>query len=112
MVTRRSILKAGLSIPVLTMAAGVTTAHSEAKTHEVVIENFEFSPDSLDVKPGDKVVFINNDVVPHTATEKDGAWDSGDLSSGDKWEYTVEGTGTINYYCVHHPVMLGSLTSK
>src|SRR5687768_14033228 len=41
--------------------------------HKVVIENMVFSPDALEVRPGDTIVWMNKDFFPHTATAEDGS---------------------------------------
>ena len=56
--------------------------------HTVVIENMKFTPANLHLRLGDRVIFKNADLVPHTATAKDAAgFDSGTLLMGQTWEY-------------------------
>lgn len=81
-----------------------------ATTHTVVIENMKFTPAHLQIRLGDKVVFKNVDLVPHTATAKDTArFDSGTLLENQTWEYQPKTAGTIPYHCIFHPLMEGSL---
>ena len=49
---------------------------SKAKTHTVTIEDMRFQPAVLVVAPGDTVVWINKDLVAHTATSPVGGFDS------------------------------------
>ena len=49
--------------------------------HRVEIQQFRFVPEAIEVKPGDTIVWVNLDIVPHTvtATDTDTSWDSGNL---------------------------------
>ncbi len=78
-------------------------------THIVEIKQFKFSPATLTVKKGDKITWKNLDVVPHTATAKDKAWDSGSLKKNDEWSLIVKEVGEKDYICTFHPVMKGKL---
>lgn len=77
-------------------------------THQVTIEGMKFSPAQLTVHKGDKVVWINRDVVPHTATAK-GRFDSKRIAAGKKWTWTAGKPGTYDYVCVYHPGMAGQV---
>ena len=56
-----------------------------AQRHVVAMRDFEFEPAQLVVAPGDTVVWINRDVVPHTATGSNEPWDSGTLQEAASW---------------------------
>lgn len=105
--TRRAIL-AGLAAT--GAVAPLSRPRAAAPTvHEVAIEGFKFVPSSLSVRPGDRVRWVNRDIVPHTATAKDGRFDSGKLTKDAAWELTVTESGTIPYFCVFHPNMTGEI---
>jgi len=55
------------------------TSGTEANTHIVDISDLTFSPQSLEVKVGDTITWVNNDFIPHTATAVDKSWDSKNL---------------------------------
>ena len=40
--------------------------------HTVTIEGMRFQPEMLTVERGDTIVWVNKDLVPHTATSKAG----------------------------------------
>jgi plastocyanin len=63
---------------------------SEAETHHVHIEDFEMDPDPLDVEVGDTVVWHNHDDAAHTATDDDGDWDTGTLSTDETASITFD----------------------
>ena len=58
------------------------------------IVDFEFSPPALHVAPGTTVRFTNLGVAPHTATAKDGSFDSGMLEAGGTWTHRFDAVGT------------------
>ena len=80
-----------------------------AQRHVVEMLDFAFKPASLTVAPGDTIVWINRDIVPHTATENHEAWDSNTLHEADSWYVVVQEMGRQSYYCRFHPAMQGSV---
>jgi plastocyanin len=76
-------------------------AASGAKT--VTISNFEFSPDTLQVKVGDTITVDNKDQTEHTVTARDKSFDTGSFT-GTK-TFTVSKAGTFEYICEIHPFM-------
>ena len=69
-----------------------------------------FHPEVLEVRRGDTVVWINRDIVPHTATEsRKSGWDTGTLLQGKSGQYVTSHGGEDPYFCKLHPVMLGKL---
>jgi plastocyanin len=89
---------------------GATSPHT-ADGERIVIEiqGFEFVPGNPAVKPGDVVVWINNDIVPHTVTSRDQSWDSGKVDGGGVWEMVVTADMIQEYFCRFHPSMIGRL---
>ena len=79
------------------------------RRHVVEIRSFRFEPGRLAAAPGDTVVWINRDMVPHTATADDRGWDSGELASGASWSRVVPAGGLGEYLCSYHPTMTGAV---
>ena len=77
--------------------------------HVVEIREFSFHPKRTVASPRDTVVWINRDVVPHTATANDGTWGSRELQEGESWEMAVGDSGVQDYFCEFHPHMKGVL---
>lgn len=78
---------------------------------EITIKNFAFSPDTVTVKRGTPIRFVNADTMNHTATSDKPGFDSGMLGSGQS--FTLD-TGTLvpgsyPYHCSPHPDMRGTL---
>ena len=90
---------------------GFTAAHErpEPKTHTVTMENMRFQPQSLTVAPGDTVVWVNKDLVPHTATSRDGVFDSKAIQAQTTWSFTARQKGEFAYICAFHPTMTATL---
>ncbi len=82
---------------------------SKPKTHTVTIEGMKFQPEVLTVAAGDTVVWVNKDLVPHTATSPAGAFDSKMIAPDKSWKLTVRKRGEIAYTCTYHPTMKATL---
>jgi plastocyanin len=83
-----------------------------SQTHTVTIEGMRFQPEVLTVALGDTVVWVNKDLVPHTATSKAGGFDSKDIQADKSWRYTIQTTGEFDYICTLHPTMKAMLRVK
>ena len=80
---------------------------------EVDIHDLAYAPSSAIAKVGDTLVWTNHDLVPHTVTDVDGAWDSGPIVPGASWRLRLgEGRDTVAYTCTYHPTMTGSLVVR
>jgi len=86
-----------------------TDAYAAPSSHTVVIEGMKFVPDSIAVKAGDTVVWVNKDLFPHTATAQDRTFDSGELAANVSWKYIVSKPGKYAYVCTLHPTMKGTI---
>ena len=86
-------------------------AHERPKptTHTVTMENMRFQPESVTVASGDTIVWVNKDLVPHTATSKAGGFDSQIIQAGKSWRFTVRKKGDFAYVCTFHPTMTAVL---
>lgn len=85
-----------------------TTRAADGTTHKVVMKATAYSPISLKVKVGDRIVWVNEDPFPHTATAQ-GVFDSGSIAAGESWTYVAKQRGTHAYVCLFHPNMKGTL---
>jgi plastocyanin len=81
----------------------------KAKTHTITIESMRFQPEVLTVSPGDTIVWVNEDLVPHTATSKAGNFDSKSIRADKSWRYTIQNKGDFAYICTFHPTMKAML---
>ena len=68
----------------------------------------KFEPQEIKVHAGDRVVWINKDIMNHDVTEQSKkAWASSPLTTGQSWSRVV--TQTADYYCNLHQVMKGKI---
>ena len=80
-------------------------ADVDPRVHTVLIEGMRYQPEALTVSAGDTVVWINRDMVPHTATSASGRFDSNEIAPGKSWTHTVRAAGEFAYICAYHPLM-------
>jgi plastocyanin len=98
---------------IFTVAAGLfLTPTATAATHQVMMQNYAFSPASLTVNAGDTVTWTQHDTAPHNVvtTSAPVAVHSPELSQGQSWSYTFTTPGTYSYYCTVHPDMRAQVT--
>ena len=101
-----AVLALALSTFFLFEAASLAGAANTApQVHTVLIEGMRYQPEGVTVNTGDTVVWINRDMVPHTATSSSGRFDSNEIAPGKSWTHTVRATGEFNYVCTYHPLM-------
>lgn len=94
----------------ITAAAPLALAtRASAATLQVVIKDFQFNPPEMEVQPGDTIIFINQDVAPHTATHEGGAFDTGPIQPGEAAKVQLPGSDKFEYFCQFHPNMRGQL---
>ncbi|MFZ0039778.1 MAG: cupredoxin family copper-binding protein [Solirubrobacteraceae bacterium] len=84
------------------------TAHA-AGDPGVTIVDFRFSPATITVHVGDTVTWTNNGSMPHSATARDGSFDTGILQRGHDASHTFTKAGTFAYFCQVHPFMHGTV---
>jgi plastocyanin len=81
----------------------------------VLIRGFTFLPDTLRVRPGTTVTWVNCEaagVEAHTSTSSSGAWDSGLLLPGDAFSTTFATAGSFAYFCQPHAGMTGMVIAE
>lgn len=103
---------AALCAGLLLAGAPARAADGSAAEHVVTMEGMRFVPATLAVRRGDRVTWVNKDLVPHTATAQSKAFDSEAIAAGASWTYTVDETGSIAYVCLFHPTMQATLVAQ
>jgi plastocyanin len=98
---------AALGVPSSTAAADALQAEQEPG---IAISAFLFEPAAMTVNPGQMVIWLNTDGVPHTSTASgDHLW-GGVMYTGQTFSYTFDSPGTYFYYCEIHPAMVGQVS--
>lgn len=96
----------GIILLVLMWTACQPVPRARELTVEIV--RMQFVPADITVHKGDKIRFVNHDMVAHDVTEETSKkWSSSPLQPGQTW--TLEVTGPASYYCSIHEVMKGKI---
>lgn len=103
----RGTLSRSLGACLLFAMAG--TAHAE--TIHVKIDQIAYAPAQISAHVGDTVEWDNNDIVVHTATARNGAWDV-TIAANSKGSIVLKSAGTVQYYCRFHPNMIGQIAAS
>lgn len=111
MIVRLATLTAAVGL-VVCRAGPAASERSEPKTHTVTIEGMRFQPERLTVARGDTIVWVNKDLVAHTATSKAGRFDSQTIETAKSWKLTARTKGEFPYVCTFHPTMKAMLDVK
>jgi amicyanin len=96
---------------VLGLLAGlaIMAAPAWAEDTQVKIDNFTFAPQSVTVKAGTTVTWVNEDDIPHAVASTSKAFRSKVLDTNDKFSFTFTMAGTYEYFCSLHPHMTGTI---
>jgi len=86
-----------------------SAAGKPARERVVAIDGMKFVPATLAVRPGDRVTWVNKDLVPHTVTARDGRFDSRTIAAGASFTWTAAGSGHVEYACAYHPTMVATI---
>jgi plastocyanin len=111
LIARLATLTAAVGLIVFT-AVFAASDRSEPKTHTVTIEGMRFQPERLTVARGDTIVWVNKDLVPHTATSEAGRFDSQTIQTTKSWKFTAKSKGEFPYICTFHPTMTAVLNVR
>lgn len=106
---RNAIFAGALCVTLWAMGPAVAAARRPV-THTVTIEGMQFRPQALSVALGGTVVWVNEDLVAHTATSATaGVFDSKLIAPDKSWKLTIRTKGDLSYICTYHPTMKGTL---
>jgi plastocyanin len=83
---------------------------TSSKQNRIEIKDFAFNPQTLTVKSGEKVTWINRDEEPHTIVSVEKQFKkSTALDTDQEFTITAGAPGTYNYFCSVHPKMTGTI---
>lgn len=89
---------------VLAVALAVFAVPAHAETIRIAIQDLVFSPAEVSAKAGDSIEWVNEDVLAHTATARNGDFDV-ILPPKKTVTLALSKAGTVEYYCRYHPNM-------
>src|SRR4029434_4503694 len=86
------------------------TDSSGAGGNKIEIKDFVFNPQTITVKSGEKITWINRDEEPHTIVSVEKQFKkSSALDTDQEFSITAGPPGTYTYYCSVHPKMTGTI---
>lgn len=91
-----------------TMVSAVNAVSAHAETIQIVMDKMVFSPTETVASVGDTIEWVNNDILAHTATARNGDWDVA-IAARKTVSYVLKKAGPIDYYCRYHPNMKGRI---
>jgi len=91
------------------VCCAVYAALAAAGETHLTIDNFTFTPNTITVPVGTRIVWENNDDIPHSVVETTGKFHSAALDTEDKFSFTFDRVGTFEYFCGLHPHMTGKV---
>jgi plastocyanin len=100
-----------LNLSILALAGEMKqTDTTSSKQNKIEIKDFSFNPQTLTVKPGETVTWINRDEEPHTVVSVEKKFKkSTALDTDQTFTITAGAPGTYTYFCSVHPKMTGTI---
>jgi plastocyanin len=75
----------------------------------VTISDFKFTASTVTVHAGQTITWTNDGPSSHTATARNGSFNTGVLKKGASASHTFTHPGTYTYFCQIHPFMHGTV---
>jgi plastocyanin len=91
------------------VAGWLLAGTAAGRTYTIVVENMRFDPQTLVVKSGDRIKWVNKDLFPHTATADSKVFDSHSIAPNTSWALMMHKPGSYTYACAFHPTMKGTV---
>ena len=86
------------------------TDGTNTNQNRIEIKDFAFNPQTLTVKSGEKITWINRDEEPHTVVSVGKKFKkSTALDTDETFTITAGAPGTYTYFCSVHPKMTGTI---
>jgi plastocyanin len=99
-----------LNLSLFALAGEMKTVDITSKQNKIEIKDFAFNPQTLTVKSGEKVTWINRDDEPHTIVSVEKQFKkSTALDTDQEFTITAGAPGTYTYFCSVHPKMTGTI---
>jgi len=81
-----------------------------AKQNRIEIKDFAFNPQTITVKSGEKITWINRDEEPHTVVSVGKKFPrSRGLDTDQEYSIIAGAPDTYEYFCSVHPKMTGTI---
>lgn len=87
------------------LLASAVFADAGAATHTITIRDMRYGDAPATLAVGDTVIWKNEDIFQHTATDRAGAFDV-KLPPGASASVTLTKAGRVQVFCRYHPGMV------
>jgi plastocyanin len=91
------------------LAAGYASSAASPDSGQITIKDYMFAPNSVTVKAGTTVKWINKDDEPHTVVSDTGLFRSGAVDTDENFSFKFDKPGTYHFTCSIHPRMVGTI---
>jgi plastocyanin len=98
---------AGLVAPAADAAGPGVPVGGPGTVVEIEITGLAFHPDTVRVRPGTTIRWVNHDPLAHSSTSSDGLWNSPLFDPTASWQRVFDRPGRFAYHCTPHPFMKG-----
>jgi plastocyanin len=100
-----------LNLSIFALAGEMKDADSNtSKQNRIEIKDFAFNPQTITVKSGEKITWINRDEEPHTVVSVEKQFKkSTALDTDQEFTITAGAPGSYTYFCSVHPKMTGTI---
>jgi plastocyanin len=110
---RRALLCATtfLNLSIFTLAGEMKNVDGASTAQNTIeIKDFGFNPQTITVKSGQTITWINRDEEPHTVVSVEKQFKkSSALDTDQMFTITAGAPGTYTYFCSVHPKMTGTI---
>jgi plastocyanin len=104
------VILAGTMLVLVTSGAATAARPIRSSANVAIsIRDFFFQPTPITVHVGDTVTWTNEGANYHSATARNGTFDTNPLAPGTTGAHTFTKVGTYAYYCEIHPFMHGKV---
>ncbi|KKS32334.1 MAG: Blue (Type 1) copper domain protein [Candidatus Collierbacteria bacterium GW2011_GWA1_42_60] len=76
---------------------------------EVLIRQNTFVPETMTIKVGETVTWVNQESYLHDVVSDDGTFVSPKMATGQRYSFTFTKEGTYTYICSIHPFMRATI---
>jgi plastocyanin len=107
------MLRNRIILAAILLAASLSSVSAAAapKVYQIVIDKVAFEDAPTGIKVGDTIEWFNKDIVDHSSTAKNGAWDV-TIPKQKKVRVVLTKAGVVDYYCRFHPNMTSQIVIK
>jgi plastocyanin len=104
---RSRLTRLSVGVAALTLLTALGSGIAIAADGSIEMRDFAFSPQTVEIRVGDRVTWTNRDGVEHNATN--GSFDTGLLAEGESASIRFIAAGTYEFFCTPHPSMTGTV---